>query len=145
MRFIVIAADRAATIATTIHRIWRNVGQPFRVARAASSAPVSANGSANTECSNLIISSTVRMRPLLMAEKSAFSVLNLFFLGFSCDKLSLAAALQQVKPRQSRAPMIEFRAAEAHESIRTAENSGIRADRETLSQRGNRAPEASPV
>ena len=68
---MVMAADRAATIATTIHRTCRNVGQPCRVARAASSAPVSANGSANTECSNLIISSTVRRRPLLIAGKSA--------------------------------------------------------------------------
>src|SRR6266478_2749609 len=68
MRFMVIAAERAATIAMTIHRICRSVGQPLApwcVARAASSAPVSANGSANTECSNLIISSTVRMRPVI--------------------------------------------------------------------------------
>src|SRR5580704_19759760 len=66
MRFTVIAAERAATMATTIQTYWRSVGQPFGgwcVARAASSAPVSANGSAKTECSNLIISSTVRMRP----------------------------------------------------------------------------------
>src|SRR5580692_2163904 len=65
MRFMVMAAERAATMATTIQTYWRSVGQPFGgwcVARAARSAPVSANGSAKTECSNLIISSTVRMR-----------------------------------------------------------------------------------
>src|ERR1700756_3093729 len=60
---MVIAAVLAATIATIIHAICRSVGQPCAVARAASRAPVSANGSANTECSNLIISSTVRIRP----------------------------------------------------------------------------------
>ncbi len=62
MRFMVMAADRAATIATTIHKIWRSEGHPCRVARAASNAPVNANGNANTECSNLIISSTVFIR-----------------------------------------------------------------------------------
>ena len=36
MRFMVIAAERAATIATTIHNTCRSVGQPCRVARAAS-------------------------------------------------------------------------------------------------------------
>src|SRR5215472_2793896 len=65
MRLSVMAAERAATIATTIHKTCRSVGQPCAVARAASSAPVSAKGSANTECSNLIISSTVRMRPAI--------------------------------------------------------------------------------
>src|SRR5580692_5384319 len=66
MRFMAMAAERAATMATTIQTYWRSVGQPFGgwcVARAARSAPVSANGSAKMECSNLIISSTVRMRP----------------------------------------------------------------------------------
>src|SRR5271170_441851 len=66
MRLTVMAADRAATMATTIQKTCCTEGQPcggWCVARAASSAPVSANGSANTECSNLIISSTVRMRP----------------------------------------------------------------------------------
>src|SRR2546426_10395454 len=62
MRFMVMAAERAATMAARIHAIWRSVGQPCVVARAASRAPVSANGRAKTECSNLIISSTVRMR-----------------------------------------------------------------------------------
>src|SRR5579864_6724778 len=65
MRFSVIAADRAATIATTIHKTCLSVGQPCKVARAASNAPVSANGSANTECSNLIISRTVRIFPAI--------------------------------------------------------------------------------
>ncbi len=70
MRFTVIAAERAATMATTIQKTCCTEGQPcggWCVARAASSAPVSANGSANTECSNLIISSTVRMRPCCIA------------------------------------------------------------------------------
>src|SRR5229473_101872 len=62
MRFMVIAAERAATIATTIHKTWLSEGHPCRVERAASNAPVSAKGKANTECSNLIISSTVLMR-----------------------------------------------------------------------------------
>src|SRR5579859_3829610 len=59
---MVIAAERAETIATTIQRICLHEGQPCDVKRAASNAPVSAKGSAKTECSNLIISSTVRMR-----------------------------------------------------------------------------------
>src|SRR5450432_4030957 len=62
MRLMVMAAERAATMATTIQANWRSVGQPRCVARAASNAPVSAKGSANTECSNLIISRTMRMR-----------------------------------------------------------------------------------
>jgi len=59
---MVIAAERAATMATTIHKICRTEGHPCRVHRAASNAPVSAKGSANIECSNLIISSTVLIR-----------------------------------------------------------------------------------
>src|SRR2546430_2209803 len=51
-----IAADRAATIATTIQIIWCVVGTP----RAASMAPHNANGSAKMECSHLIISSVTR-------------------------------------------------------------------------------------
>jgi len=54
--------ERAATIATTIHS--RRVDKPSRVkafSRQASSAPVSAKGSAKTECSNLIISSVRRI------------------------------------------------------------------------------------
>src|SRR5689334_3098902 len=72
MRLMVIAAERAETIAAIIHRIWRNVGQPCEVKRAARSAPVSAKGSANTECSNLIISRTVRMRPAMAASGLRF-------------------------------------------------------------------------
>jgi hypothetical protein len=48
-----IAADRAATMQTTIQPNTRSVGHP----PAASTAPVNANGNANTECSHLIISS----------------------------------------------------------------------------------------
>src|SRR4029077_17048860 len=65
MRFMVIAAERAPTMAITIQRICRNDGR-LPPARAASRAPTSANGSANTECSNLIISSTMRIRDLLI-------------------------------------------------------------------------------
>src|SRR6266403_6385125 len=72
MRFSVIAAERAATIATTIHKTCRSVGQPCSVARAASSAPVSANGSAKTECSNLIISRTVRIRLVFTGKPQEF-------------------------------------------------------------------------
>src|ERR1700730_17063104 len=71
MRLMVMAAERAATMATMIHRIWRQEGQPrggWWVARAARSAPVSAKGRAKTECSNLIISSTVRMRFIEVGE-----------------------------------------------------------------------------
>src|SRR5713101_7060353 len=77
MRFMVMAAERAATIATTIHKTWLSEGHPCRVARAASSAPVSANGKANTECSNLIISSTVLMR-LAISDSRAASRLRFF-------------------------------------------------------------------
>src|SRR5256885_1900050 len=65
MRLMVMAAERAETMATTIQRIWRKEGQPCDVKRAASSAPVSAKGRAKMECSNLIISRTVRMRPAM--------------------------------------------------------------------------------
>src|SRR6266852_1090396 len=51
-----IAAERAATMATTIHKSWRPVGMP----PAANIAPQSANGRANTECSHLIISRVTR-------------------------------------------------------------------------------------
>src|SRR2546425_11043257 len=62
MRFTVMAAERAPIMATMMQRCCRSAGQECAVTRAASSAPVSANGRANTECSNLIISRTVRMR-----------------------------------------------------------------------------------
>src|SRR5260370_39604944 len=52
-RLNAIAALRAATMQTTISPSTRNGGHP----PAARNAPVSANGSANTECSHLIISS----------------------------------------------------------------------------------------
>src|SRR5579872_6474219 len=58
-----MAAERAPTMATIIQAIWRQEGQAMpRAYRAASSAPVRAKGSAKMECSNLIISSTVRKR-----------------------------------------------------------------------------------
>src|SRR5580765_767187 len=72
MRLMVIAAERAETMATTIHRTWRREGQSCDVKRAASSAPVSAKGSAKTECSNLIISRTVRIRPAMAASGFRF-------------------------------------------------------------------------
>ena len=52
-----MAADRAATMATTIHTTVRQPGSP----PAASSIAVSANGRAKIECSHLIISSVVRI------------------------------------------------------------------------------------
>src|SRR2546427_1914322 len=65
MRLMVMAALRAATMAVTIHNSCCQEGQPCQVKRAANNAPVSANGNANTECSNLIIARTVRMRLLI--------------------------------------------------------------------------------
>src|ERR1700693_1337715 len=63
MRLKAMAADRAPTIATTIHSNLPANTRPARwLSRKASKAPVSANGSANTECSNLIISSVSRSR-----------------------------------------------------------------------------------
>src|SRR5579883_1191091 len=56
MRLKVMAALRAATIATMIQSNCLQVGHP----RTARRAPVRANGNAKTECSNLIISSVVR-------------------------------------------------------------------------------------
>src|SRR2546427_4989425 len=63
---------------------------------------------------------------------------GLFFLRhlFYADKLSLAAALRQVKRRETRLPMIEFASVELYESNGIAENSGIRGGRETLSWHG---------
>src|SRR5712664_2610953 len=72
MRLMVMAAERAETMATTIQRTWRREGQPCDVKRAASSAPVSAKGSAKMECSNLIISRTVRMRPAIASSDPSF-------------------------------------------------------------------------
>src|SRR6266700_4622889 len=54
-RLKAIAAERAATIATIIHKSWCRLGMP----RAASIAPQRANGRAKTECSHLIISSVI--------------------------------------------------------------------------------------
>src|SRR5258708_29860742 len=62
MRLTVIGALRAATMATKIQSTCFSEGQACVVNRAASNAPVSAKGSAKTECSNLIISRTVRRR-----------------------------------------------------------------------------------
>ena len=55
-RLNAIAADRAAIMATTIHRSWREEGNP----PAASIAPQRAKGSAKIECSHLIISRVTR-------------------------------------------------------------------------------------
>ena len=55
MRLNVIAAERAPTIATVIHRICHHVGKPF----AARIAPRKANGNAKSVCSNLIIANVV--------------------------------------------------------------------------------------
>src|SRR5579884_377386 len=76
-RLNAMAADRAATIATTIQASWRGPGHP----RAASMAAESANGSANTECSHLIISRVtrrlrVRVTVKFYAMRSAFSAPN---------------------------------------------------------------------
>src|SRR6266567_7826334 len=57
MRLKDIAVDRAPTIAMVIQTICQGVGIP----RAANTAPRKANGSANSVCSILIISSVVRM------------------------------------------------------------------------------------
>src|SRR5713226_1778521 len=92
MRFMVMAAERAATSATTIHKIWRSDGHPCRVARAASNAPVSANGNANTECSNLIISSTVLMR---LAISDSRVTLRLRFFRCRCARPSIHVFLRQ--------------------------------------------------
>src|SRR5690348_471660 len=66
MRFMVMAAERAPTMATMIQKICqamvRAAGQSARPECSASKAATRAKGSAKTECSNLIISSTVRMR-----------------------------------------------------------------------------------
>src|SRR6185437_15960659 len=57
MRLNAIAAERAPTIATTIHRICHAEGSPL----AASTAPRNANGNAKSVCSILIISSVRRV------------------------------------------------------------------------------------
>src|SRR5690242_18937491 len=63
MRLNAIAAERAETIATTIQvNRQSRPGMWTPLSRQARSAPVSANGSANTECSNLIMSSVSRSR-----------------------------------------------------------------------------------
>src|SRR5277367_2615934 len=63
MRLNAIAAERAPTIASTIQASFSpKIPKGKRLSRKASNAPVKANGSANTECSNLIISSVSRSR-----------------------------------------------------------------------------------
>src|SRR5690242_13992322 len=63
IRLNVMAAERAATIATMIQAKRRPKSFIWNPAsRQASSAPVKANGNANTECSNLIMSSVRRSR-----------------------------------------------------------------------------------
>src|SRR5712692_591058 len=103
MRFMVMAAERAATIATTIHKIWRSEGQPRRVDRAASNAPVSANGKANTECSNLIISSTVLMR-LAISDFPATSRLCFFRRG--CTRPAIHFVLREADLREHAANVL---------------------------------------
>src|SRR5690348_486840 len=62
-RLNAMAADRAPTMATTIQAVLIHSRRRSRPpSRMASTAPVSANGSAKTECSNLIISSVSRTR-----------------------------------------------------------------------------------
>jgi hypothetical protein len=63
MRLNVIAAERAPTIASEIHKICHQVGNPS----AAITAPKNAKGSANSVCSNLIISSVVLSFPAVPA------------------------------------------------------------------------------
>ncbi|MDK2972411.1 MAG: hypothetical protein PWP23_2166 [Candidatus Sumerlaeota bacterium] len=58
MRLKHIAAVRAATTATTIQNSVPTPGTPH----AATSMEIRANGSAKTECENLIISRKVRVR-----------------------------------------------------------------------------------
>src|SRR6266852_7534699 len=103
MRFMVIAAERAATIATTIHKIWRSEGQPRCVARAASSAPVSANGSANTECSNLIISSTILM---LLAISKLRTTSRLRFFRRGCARPAIHFVLLEANLREDAANVL---------------------------------------
>src|SRR5204863_2215482 len=57
IRLKAIAVERAPTMAMAIQTICHVLGMP----RAASTAPRNANGSANSVCSILIISSVVRM------------------------------------------------------------------------------------
>src|SRR5690348_13755326 len=62
-RLNAIAADRAATIATAIQKKRQpspSISNPL--SRQARRAPVKAKGSANTECSNFIMSSVSRRR-----------------------------------------------------------------------------------
>src|ERR1700761_1265551 len=54
-RLKAMAADRAVTMQTTIHRSFDQEGHP----EAASTAPARAKGSAKIECSHLIISRVV--------------------------------------------------------------------------------------
>src|SRR5260370_12293022 len=62
-RLNAMAAERAPTIATTIQASFRHRRSLARPpSRTASRAPVKAKGSAEIECSNLIISSVKRMR-----------------------------------------------------------------------------------
>ena len=92
MRLKAMAADRAPTMATTIHSSLPANTRPGKwLSRNASSAPVSANGSAKTECSNLIISSVSRSRfqnlifvTILVHASDRSSVVVVLLAG--CDK-----------------------------------------------------------
>src|SRR5229473_5739120 len=100
MRFTVMAAERAPIMATMIQRICRSAGQECAVTRAARRAPVSANGSANTECSNLIISSTVRIRPGLIAR------LSILRASFAATRPAVLLFLRQADLRKDAADVL---------------------------------------
>src|ERR1043166_6497474 len=70
MRLNAIAAERAPTIATIIHRICHGDGSPF----AASTAPRKANGNAKSVCSILIISRVKRVFLMTLDTVGSISV-----------------------------------------------------------------------
>ena len=86
-----MAAERALTIATTIQAtIQQARANPIPEPRKASAAPVSANGSANTECSNRIMSRLCRRR----VKNIFYLIVRFTALGFDCSKAARRPTLQ---------------------------------------------------
>ena len=97
MRLKDIATDLAATMATIISGNFTHSAGAKPHSRQASSAPVSANGRANTECSNLIISSVSRV----FRQKELSSKLLPFYFMLRAVSLALLIALAAAGCKQS--------------------------------------------
>src|SRR5215469_956893 len=98
-RLNAIAADRAATRATTIQNKTWGLGMP----RAASTAPVRPNGSVSTECSHLIISRVVPVLCRMLRRTATFRFYRLVRPGWPATATSPGDAVPPSLPAATRA------------------------------------------